>query len=240
MPAPPPLDLRLAAASRTLPLSPSPPPLARRAVEPSALVCARLRSSALGRARTPILAAMHAFHHHACIHTHLSALQGADPILTDADALITRDPTPFIARLLPEAQILVTSDHLASTTDDLEQLEKPGRAVPSAWNIGYFYLHHSTLQAMLHWQAECAAHPTLWDQNLFKDVLKIGGLAYDDPKRPAIAAKRSAPRPVFERPASHRSSRRFASPRPAARASSLPAARLRRRQPRGCMAATRR
>ena len=29
---------------------------------------------------------------------------GADPILTDADALITRDPTPFIARLLPEVR----------------------------------------------------------------------------------------------------------------------------------------
>jgi arabinosyltransferase len=41
---------------------------------------------------------------------------GADPVLTDADALITRDPSPFIARLLPEAQILVTSDHLMSTT----------------------------------------------------------------------------------------------------------------------------
>jgi hypothetical protein len=37
-------------------------------------------------------------------------------VLTDADALITRDPSPFIARLLPEAQILVTSDHLMSTT----------------------------------------------------------------------------------------------------------------------------
>lgn len=30
---------------------------------------------------------------------------GADPIVTDADALITRDPTPFIRRLLPEAQV---------------------------------------------------------------------------------------------------------------------------------------
>ena len=30
---------------------------------------------------------------------------GADPIVTDADALITRDPTPFVLRLLPEAQV---------------------------------------------------------------------------------------------------------------------------------------
>lgn len=101
---------------------------------------------------------------------------GADPVLTDADALITRDPSPFIVRLLPEAQVLVTSDHLASTTShgDLE-LEEPQRAHPSAWNIGYMYLRHDVLPAMLHWQSECAAHPNLWDQNLFKDVLKIGG-----------------------------------------------------------------
>jgi len=104
---------------------------------------------------------------------------GADPVLTDADALITRDPSPFIARLLPEAQILVTSDHLMSTTQSPEtELEDPWRSSSSAWNIGYMYLRHDVLPAMLHWQAECAAHPNLWDQNLFKDVLKIGGLKF--------------------------------------------------------------
>jgi len=30
---------------------------------------------------------------------------GADPIVTDADALITRDPTPFVLKLRPEAQV---------------------------------------------------------------------------------------------------------------------------------------
>ena len=43
---------------------------------------------------------------------------------------------------------------------------------------------------MLHWQAKCAANPTLWDQNLFKDTLKIGGLAFDDPNRPEVKKKR--------------------------------------------------
>ena len=62
---------------------------------------------------------------------------GADPVLTDADALITRDPTPFIMRTQPEAQILVTSDHLMSTTSGgADELEIPERAVASAWNIG--------------------------------------------------------------------------------------------------------
>ena len=54
-------------------------------------------------------------------------------LLIEADALITRDPSPFIARLLPEAQVLVTSDHLMSTTSrgDVE-LEEPQRAISSA------------------------------------------------------------------------------------------------------------
>ena len=54
---------------------------------------------------------------------------GADPIITDADALITRDPTPFVVSLLPEAQILVTSDHQMDTAhlkpDDELHLESP-------------------------------------------------------------------------------------------------------------------
>ena len=61
---------------------------------------------------------------------------GADPVLTDADALVTRDPTPFIMRMQPEAQILVTSDHLMSTTSRDDECEEPLRAVASAWNIG--------------------------------------------------------------------------------------------------------
>jgi len=100
---------------------------------------------------------------------------GADPILTDADALITRDPTPYVLRYARDADILVTSDNLRATAPD-DGLEVPAAAVHAAWNIGYFYLKHTTLKALTHWQQECADHPTLWDQNLFKDVLKIGGL----------------------------------------------------------------
>ena len=81
---------------------------------------------------------------------------GADPILTDADALITRDPTPFVAPLLPEADILVTSDHLMSTTTD-DGLELPEHAAVSKWNIGYFYIRHTALKAIVHWQQMCAA-----------------------------------------------------------------------------------
>ena len=81
---------------------------------------------------------------------------GADPILTDADALITRDPTPFIRPLLPEAQVLVTSDHLMSTTTD-DGLELPEHAAVSKWNIGYFYIRHTALKAIVHWQQMCAA-----------------------------------------------------------------------------------
>ena len=116
---------------------------------------------------------------------------GADPVLTDADALVTRDPTPFILRLQPEAQILVTSDHLMSTTGGREdELEEPTRAVASAWNIGYMYIRHDVLHAMLHWQQMCSDRPDLWDQNLFKDVLKMGGLRFKDRVPAAVSSKR--------------------------------------------------
>jgi len=112
---------------------------------------------------------------------------GADPIVTDADALITRDPTPFVMRLRPEAQVLVTSDHLMATDDAAaESLELPKRASSSAWNIGYFYLHHSALPAIAHWKRMCEEHPDLWDQNLFKDVFKIGRLRFETSGADAI------------------------------------------------------
>lgn len=140
---------------------------------------------------------------------------GADPVLTDADALVTRDPSPFIARLLPleEPLVLVSSDNLHSTTHDAprgkapasalgmsdprphdDPLEMPEKAAYSGWNIGYMYISHKALGAMLHWQQMCIDHPTLWDQNLFKDILKIGGLSYErgkaGPTPPALASKR--------------------------------------------------
>jgi hypothetical protein len=64
------------------------------------------------------------------------------------------------------------------STDDpaSESLEDPQRGSNSAWNIGYFYLHHSALPAIAHWKTMCEENPTLWDQNLFKDIFKIGRL----------------------------------------------------------------
>lgn len=46
-----------------------------------------------------------------------------------------------------------------STTDDADALEVPERAAASAWNIGYFYLHHSTLSALIHWQVPVEVMP---------------------------------------------------------------------------------
>jgi hypothetical protein len=112
---------------------------------------------------------------------------GADPVLTDADALVTRDPTPFIVPLQPEAQILVTSDHLMSTTSRNDALETPERAVASAWNIGYMYLRHDVLPAMLHWQAECKV------RDLLACTLRV-----------ALSSSRHPPHRVFRRDASFR------------------------------------
>lgn len=112
---------------------------------------------------------------------------GADPIVTDADALITRDPTPYILRYGKGADILVTSDQLSGVKD--EGLEMPSSGMHAAWNIGYFYLKHTSLAAMLHWQQKCADNPKLWDQNLFKDVLKIGGLQMPPRNSPEAATR---------------------------------------------------
>ena len=105
---------------------------------------------------------------------------GADPVLTDADALITRDPTPFIVRLQPEAQILVTSDHLMSTTkwdDDGRSRSPRARSPPRGTSATC--TSATTCSMRCSTGSRCAATiPNLWDQNLFKDVLKIGGLRF--------------------------------------------------------------
>jgi len=110
---------------------------------------------------------------------------GADPVIIDVDALITRDPSPFIVRLLPEAQILVASSNLFSSSSNGDfDLEDPQHAVRSPWNTGYMYLRHDVLASMLYWQSQCY---TYWDgqhasaqhskcyTDRFKDVLQMGG-----------------------------------------------------------------
>jgi len=77
-------------------------------------------------------------------------------------------------------------------TDDpaTESLEEPLRASNSGWNIGYFYLHHSALPAIAHWKSLCEENPTLWDQNLFKDVFKIGRLRFTEKEGVPAAARK--------------------------------------------------
>jgi hypothetical protein len=78
-----------------------------------------------------------------------------------------RPITPLISLPRPSSDdyLLIASDYAPHQSPETE-LEDPWRSSSSAWNIGYMYLRHDVLPAMLHWQAECAAHPNLWDQNL--------------------------------------------------------------------------
>ena len=55
--------------------------------------------------------------------------------------------------------MLVTSDHLMSTVSD-GGLELPEQAAVSKWNIGYFYIRHTALKAIVHWQQMCAERTT--------------------------------------------------------------------------------
>jgi hypothetical protein len=87
-----------------------------------------------------------------------------------------RPITPLISLPRPSSDdLLIASDYAPHQSPETE-LEDPWRSSSSAWNIGYMYLRHDVLPAMLHWQAECAAHPNLWDQNPFNVPLASNDL----------------------------------------------------------------
>jgi hypothetical protein len=55
-------------------------------------------------------------------------------IISDVDVLWLRDPVPFFKRF-PDADVLTSTDHLASTVGAKEELERYPEA-GSAFNIG--------------------------------------------------------------------------------------------------------
>ena len=78
---------------------------------------------------------------------------GLEVVITDIDALVLRDPFPFMARY-PDAGFLTTSDHLGNTTADggLED----HRGIHSAYNIGYMFFRPSAMPLVLEWR-RCTA-----------------------------------------------------------------------------------
>lgn len=102
------------------------------------------------------------------------AKTGVDCLTVDADAFILRDPFPYIRRM-PEAEVLMSSDHLVATNGYQDDgLESPS-GFGSAFNIGYIWIKASALEFVQAWRDACYRDPNAWDQVLFAAVLRRGG-----------------------------------------------------------------
>ncbi|GFR49885.1 hypothetical protein Agub_g11989 [Astrephomene gubernaculifera] len=100
---------------------------------------------------------------------------GLDLLLVDADVILLGDVMEYFGRY-PQADILVTSDQLASTLEPGDEgLELPDRA-QSPMNIGLMYFRYSerTVGFVDSWLAAINADPQYWDQNAFNDLARKG------------------------------------------------------------------
>ncbi|KAG2439915.1 hypothetical protein HYH02_010544 [Chlamydomonas schloesseri] len=100
---------------------------------------------------------------------------GLDLLLVDVDAVLLGDVMDYMDRF-PQADILVTSDQLASTIPAGDDgLEDPDKA-QSPMNIGFMFFRHSsrTVQFVDSWLAAINADPKYWDQNAFNDLARQG------------------------------------------------------------------
>jgi len=99
------------------------------------------------------------------------ARTGVDTLTVDADALILRDPLPYF-RALPQADVLMSSDHLASTNGYADEgLEGEG-AFGAAFNIGFIFIRARALEFVEEWNRMVQSQASAWDQNLFADALR--------------------------------------------------------------------
>lgn len=100
---------------------------------------------------------------------------GLDLLLVDVDIVLLGDVMKYFARV-PQADILVTSDQLAATTEPGDDgLELPERA-QSPMNIGFMFFRYSerTVKFVASWLDAINADPELWDQNAFNVLAREG------------------------------------------------------------------
>ncbi|KAG2443875.1 hypothetical protein HXX76_002216 [Chlamydomonas incerta] len=100
---------------------------------------------------------------------------GLDLLLVDVDAVLLGDVMDYMNRY-PQADVLVTSDQLASTIPAGDDgLEDPDKA-QSPMNIGFMFFRHSdrTVKFVDSWLAAINADPKYWDQNAFNDLARMG------------------------------------------------------------------
>lgn len=96
---------------------------------------------------------------------------GFDALLADIDAVFLRDPLPYLA-CLPEADVLVSSDHLHNSTTD-GGLELPTSA-HATMNVGILYsrARPGPLAFMREWARRCSANLDFWEQAIFNEMAK--------------------------------------------------------------------
>ncbi|GIL81772.1 hypothetical protein Vretifemale_10771 [Volvox reticuliferus] len=100
---------------------------------------------------------------------------GMDLLLVDVDAVLLGDVMEYFGRY-PQADILVTSDQLASTIEPGDTgLELPDKA-QAPMNIGLMFFRYSdrTVSFVDSWLAAINADPAYWDQNAFNDLARQG------------------------------------------------------------------
>eukprot|EP00803_Ostreobium_quekettii_P009210 evm.model.scf_772EXC.7 EVM.evm.TU.scf_772EXC.7 scf_772EXC:53561-60533(-) len=102
---------------------------------------------------------------------------GLQVIITDVDTVWLRDPIEYF-RKFPQADVLVSSDHLANTVAD-EGLELWPRA-GGPLNIGILMLRPSSASMVKEWLAAVLKDDSYWDQNAFNDLLRQGTTPSDE------------------------------------------------------------
>jgi hypothetical protein len=99
---------------------------------------------------------------------------GYDALLADIDAVFVRDPLPYLG-CYPEADMLVSSDHLHnSTTDGGLELATSAHAT---MNVGMIYARArpGALAFMQEWARRCSANLDFWEQAIFNEMAKDKG-----------------------------------------------------------------
>lgn len=96
---------------------------------------------------------------------------GYDVLLADIDAVFLRNPLPYL-RCFPDADILVSSDHLHNSTTDggLELSTSAGATM----NVGILYVRArpGPVDMVANWSTQCSQNLNFWEQAIFNSLAK--------------------------------------------------------------------
>lgn len=99
---------------------------------------------------------------------------GLDVVISDVDTVWMKDPLPYMARY-PEADVLISSDHLVDTTSGDEGLEwYPTAGSPANIGVMMFRGRPAAAKFVDRWMRELDEDQEYWDQNAFNDLMRLG------------------------------------------------------------------